>query len=111
MMHFECLGRGWQHYLSSSWGPCRRLVEVLEDQQAARQIDIYDNGYVLKYDRHHVRDEFGMLIGLKFSRKDKWRKPFRGVRMMSRNEFEYIWAHTVSIAPPTVSAVSSTTDS
>jgi hypothetical protein len=99
MMHFEYEGAGWQHHVSYGWGPCRRMVEVLDDQMAARQIDLYANGCVLRYDRNHARDEFGILIGRKFSRKDKWRKSFKRVRMLSQSEFNDAWKRTVKIVP------------
>jgi hypothetical protein len=74
-------------------------VEVQDDQSAARQIDLYDNGLVLKYDRDHARDKYGMLIGYRFSRKQKWRKPFLSVRMMSQLEFDREWNCTATTHP------------
>jgi hypothetical protein len=94
MMYFEYRGAGSQHHIGYAWGPCRRLVEVHDDQSAVRQIDLYDNGLVLKYDRDHARDEYGMLIGFRFSRKQKWRKGFPSVRMMSKMEFDRVWNRT-----------------
>jgi hypothetical protein len=98
-MYFEYVGSGWQHHVSQDWGSCRRFVEVLHDQLAARQIDLYENGFVLKYDRLNNRDEFGILIGLKFSRKDKWRKSFKGIEVVSQSEFDALWRTTVRTIP------------
>jgi hypothetical protein len=98
MMHFECTGVGWQHTLSSDWGRCRRLVEVRDDQEAGRQIELYQNGCVLKYGRSHERDAHGQLLGLRFSKKDKWAKHFDDVRMLAETEFQNTWERT----PPVV---------
>jgi hypothetical protein len=98
-MYFEYSGTGWQHHVSSDWGPCRRLVEVHDDQKAGRQIDFYDNGFILKYDRQHDRDEYGILIGLRFSRKDKWRKPFAHLQIISKSKFENQWASATMFVP------------
>lgn len=91
MTHFECRGQGWQHFVSEGWGECRRLVEVADDQLASRQIDVYDGGQVLVYDRRHARDRYGMLIGRRFSRKPKWKKGFSGLRLLSAAEFDAAW--------------------
>ena len=88
---FACSGEGWQHYVSEAWGPCTRLIEVGDDQLATRQVEIYRSGQVLVYDRACARDRYGLLIGLRFSRKDKWRKFFSDVRLLSEAEFEKAW--------------------
>ena len=90
--HFECIGHGWQHFLSGEWGRCRRTIEVLDDQFAGRQIDRYDAGQVLIYDQSYPRDDNGMLIGLRFSRKPKWMKFFKEVRMLTAAEFDRAWS-------------------
>ncbi|MCB9880992.1 MAG: hypothetical protein H6832_05770 [Planctomycetes bacterium] len=88
---FECQADGWQHFDPESWGACRRWIEVLEDQKAARQIDRYECGRVLVYDRAHARDRFGMLIGLTFSNKAKWQKFFAEVSLSDVATFEKAW--------------------
>lgn len=93
---FEYVDQGWQHCVSEGWGRCRRWVEVL-GQEAHRQIDFYDNGCVLKYDREHERDEYGHLIGLRFSWKAKWKRGFGHVREMSSAEFERAWDRTRTV--------------
>jgi len=97
MIHFECTGVGWQHYLSSGWGRCRRFIEVLEDRKAGRQIDFYRSGCILKYNRSHERDEYGQLIGLGFSKKDKWRDHFDNVRVLTKSEFDATWDRTTTV--------------
>ncbi len=90
-LFFACTSDGWQHHDSEDWGPCRRLIEVLDDQMAGRQVDLYRSGQVLVYDRDHPRDEFGILIGCRFSRKEKWKKGFRDIQLLSPEEFEREW--------------------
>lgn len=90
-IRFECTASGWQHFASETWGSCRRYIEVGDDQLATRQVEIYDNGRVLVYDRKRPRDENGRLIGLRFSKKDKWAAHFENVRMLSADEFEAVW--------------------
>ncbi len=90
-LHFECSADGWQHYESEDWGRCQRFIEVLDDQRASRQIDVYQGGRVLVYDRARPADRYGMLIGLRFSRKDKWRTFFSDVREIAASDFENAW--------------------
>jgi len=66
-------------------------VEVADDQLAARQIDRFQNGAVLCYDREHRRDEFGYLVGLRSSRKPKWRKFYPNAEIISADEFDAAW--------------------
>jgi len=72
---------------------------VLDDRKAGRQIDFYANGCVLKYDRSNERDAYGQLLGLRFSRKDKWAKHFDDVRMLSESEFHETWERTTTVVP------------
>ncbi|MBL8726455.1 MAG: hypothetical protein JNK49_20600 [Planctomycetes bacterium] len=91
MFHFEYTGQGWQHFVSEAWGECRRLIEVSDDQAASRQIDIYHNGLILTYDRSKPRDAYGMLIGLRFSLKSKWKSHFPDPRFLSLSDFDEVW--------------------
>ncbi|MFT7667771.1 MAG: hypothetical protein ACI8X5_000455 [Planctomycetota bacterium] len=88
--HFECSGDGWQHHESEGWGECQRFIEVLDDQRANRQIEVYRGGQVLVYDRMREMDRYGRLVGLRFSRKDKWRVHFSDVSEMSLADFEKV---------------------
>ena len=66
-------------------------VEVGDDQRAVRQINRFKNGKVLCYDTDHQRDEYGYLIGLRFSRKPKWRKFYPDAEIISESEFDAEW--------------------
>jgi len=54
-------------------------------------VDFFENGNVLRYDRQHTWDDYGMLIGVRFSRKPKWAKFFPGAEMISEDDFERAW--------------------
>lgn len=90
-LYFCCAAQGWQHFASADWGDCRRYIEVGRDQLDIRQIEVYRNGQVLLYDRQRARDDFGMLIGLRFSKKQKWQALFSDVELLGAAEFERLW--------------------
>lgn len=93
MRHFKARGRCHPRWFASSeWGRPVCYVEVADDQQAARQVEIFDNGNVLTYDRTHWCDDFGQLLGLKFSRKLKWRVFFPDAELIDLAEFERVWS-------------------
>ena len=75
----------------TDWGRITQYREVADDQWAVRQVDAYENGNVLRYDRSHRRDDYGSLIGLKFSRKPKWVVYFPAAEIISAGEFEKVW--------------------
>ena len=54
-------------------------------QYADRQVETFDNGSVLRYDRLHWCDDFGHLLGLRFSRKPKWTALFPGAEVIAPN--------------------------
>lgn len=92
MFHFFASGScTHQDLLSADWGPFTRYVEVSEDQFVTRQVHVFPNGNVLRYDRKHWADDFGMLLGLRFSFQPKWRRGFHNVKMISAAEFEKVW--------------------
>ncbi len=91
MFYFRASGRHWQGSLAQGWGEISRYVEVGDDQLAVRQVDVFENGNVLRYDRGHERDEYGRLLGLKFSRKPKWAKFFPDATPISEDDFERVW--------------------
>jgi hypothetical protein len=76
---------------ASSWGGLTRYLEVADDQFAARQVEVFDNGNVLRYDRAHWCDAFGPLLGRRFSRKPKWAASFPGSVAIEAAEFERVW--------------------
>ena len=45
----------------NSWGFSTHWYEVEEDGYPSRQMEIYDDGTVLKYDSSYLSDEYGML--------------------------------------------------
>jgi hypothetical protein len=91
MFHFKAPGRFTRGPLVREWGRISMYVEVGDDQRAIRQVDVFDNGNVLRYDRSHQWDNYGMLVGAKFSRKPKWAKFFPGAELISGDDFERIW--------------------
>jgi hypothetical protein len=78
-------------FIAAEWGEFLRYVEVADDQYALRQVDVFENGNVLRYDRAHWCDDFGMLLGLRFSRKPKWARAFPGAELIEAAEFERVW--------------------
>ncbi|WP_282042745.1 hypothetical protein [Winogradskyella flava] len=45
----------------NSWGKSVWFFETDNNGEVLRQIEIYDNGKVLKYDNQNIEDEFGGL--------------------------------------------------
>jgi hypothetical protein len=91
MFHFRAPGRYLnQQSPALNWGPFTTYIEV-DDQKATRQVCVFKNGNVLRYDADMSRDEFAYLCGLRFSRKPKWRDYFPGAELISSREFESIW--------------------
>ena len=92
MMYFKSPGRCIrQDFVKSEWGEFVWHVEVLDDQYAARQVEVFATGEVLLYDRAHWCDDFGMLLGRRFSFKPKWIVGFPGAELIEADEFERIW--------------------
>jgi hypothetical protein len=92
MLYFKAQGRGRrQDSLAAEWGGYLVCVEVAEDQYAVRQVELFDNSNVLRYDRTHWCDDFGRLLGLRFSRKPKWTAHFSGAELIEVAEFESVW--------------------
>ena len=83
---------------ATSWGERTVHVEVGDDQLAVRQIDRFKNGNVLCYDRDHRRDEFGYLVGMRFSRKPKWRKFYPNAEIIAAAEFDAEWKKSLNSA-------------
>ena len=84
-------GKFYQRHDDTDWGRITQYREVADDQFAFRQVDVYENGNVLRYNRSHRRDDYGSLTGRKFGRKPKWAVDFPGAEMISASEFEKVW--------------------
>lgn len=70
------------------WGFITFYHEVDEDFYPTRQLEVYDNGNVLKYDLQHLDDEFGMLADQSLEDALEDSDTFE----ISGNEFEDVWA-------------------
>jgi hypothetical protein len=96
MLYFKAPGRFLvKGSPAAEWGRFVSYIELADDQQASRQVNVFQNGNVLHYDRSHPRDEFGRLTGLKFSRHPKWRHFFPGAEILTASEFEAVWREAV----------------
>jgi hypothetical protein len=88
--YFKERGRRYNS-LAVAWGECWRYVEIAEDRFAARQVEDYGKGRVLRYDRSHWCDEFGQLFGCLFSHKQKAISSRRLAEVIEASEFERAW--------------------
>src|SRR5262249_31484351 len=92
MLHFKAPARRvHRDFITAEWGKFVRHLEVGDDQYAVRQVDIFRPGDVLRYDRAHWWDDYGMLLGLRFSRKGKWAAAFPGAEVIEAAEVERVW--------------------
>ena len=92
MFYFKAPGRCLrQDFVAAEWGLCIRYMEVADDQYAVRQVEVFDNGNMLRYDRSHWCDDFGQLLGWRFSRKPKWAAAFPGAELIGPEQFEGVW--------------------
>lgn len=84
-------GKFYQSQDDTEWGRITQYREVTDDQFAVRQVDVYENDNLLRYDRSHRKDRYGSLMGRKFSRKQKWAIDFPGAEIINAGEFEGVW--------------------
>jgi len=77
--------------LAAAWGECVRYLEIADDRYAARQIEVFDQGRVLRYDRSHWCDHFGQLFGCLFSHKEKAITGRVEAEIIEEQEFERAW--------------------
>lgn len=75
---------------AASWGPFTRYVEVGEDLHALRQVDFFENGNMLSYDRTHWVDDFGMLGDARINRNRK-QGLWGSSEEIGTEEFEQVW--------------------
>lgn len=71
----------------ASWGTSTYFFEVGPDNFAERQIEVYQRGTVLTYDRAHLEDAFGGLSEAAFDLEADGFLPFE----ITVDEFESAW--------------------
>ncbi len=77
-----------------SWGTSDWLFETDQEGAVNRQIEIYENGTVLKYELDHLQDEFGMLADQNLDIADFLESE------ISAHEFEESWGKFVAFNRP-----------
>jgi hypothetical protein len=68
-----------------------RYIEIADDLYAARQVEFFDDGHVLRYDRSRWCDSFGQLFACRFSHKPKAITSRRNAVEIDAAEFERAW--------------------
>jgi hypothetical protein len=70
----------------ADWGSAVLWNEMAEDGYVVRQLEVYENGVVLKYDALHLEDKYGFL-------SDQPLEPEKyGVPEVSAEAFEAAWS-------------------
>jgi hypothetical protein len=93
MRYFSGLRNGYGIPLASDgWGSFTCFIEI-DDQYATRQVNQYENGIVVRYNRVHWCDDFGMMFVGRFSRKDK---AGRNMTPLTATDFDRIWNDSLS---------------
>src|SRR5262249_8243358 len=82
----------------ASWGPFTRYLEIGDDLRPVRQVDVFEDGHMLSYDRVHWIDVFGTLADAKINRNRK-QGPWGRSEEVEPAEFERVW--TAARASPT----------
>ncbi len=80
-----------------SWGTFTRHLEIGDDRYVLRHVDLFENGYAVRYDRVHWVDDLGMLADMPYCPRawEKWWGPAISLRAV---EFEWVWT-TVESSP------------
>lgn len=76
---------------SKTWGRFTRYVEIGEDLRPVRQVDVFENGHMLSFDRAHWVDDFGILGDAQINRnrkKGRWGQS----QEINADKFEQVWA-------------------
>jgi hypothetical protein len=76
----ELRGDKFDHWGTSEW-----YFEIGDDCYVTRQIEIYQNGTVLKYDENNLEDEYGGLAEKPLDLDDM------EYTIISKGDFEAIW--------------------
>ena len=71
--------------LTDSWGSSTYYFETDENLNVIKQIQKFENGKVLKYDKHNIEDEFGFLSDQSLE-NDEFNDD-----EIQKNEFYIIW--------------------
>ena len=77
--------------LSDDWGSFDYYIEI-DDQHVTRQVNVFENGEILRYTREHWCDQYGMMFIGKYSLKQK---AARGCRVIDQNEFDKLWRRSL----------------
>ena len=88
--------RAWDELRSSdhaSWGQATYFFETDNALIASRQVEVYDGGQRLCYDRSHREDEHGFLSDAPVFDDDEWPDLFE----ITAREFETEWRQGRSI--------------
>ena len=76
---------------TASWGRFSRYLEIGEDLRPMRQVDVFEDGHLLSYDRVHWVDDFGMLSDAKINRNRKV-GPWGSSEEIEAAEFGRVWS-------------------
>ncbi len=86
----HCFKREWEQTtgdeLTDSWGASTYYFETDSDLNIIRQVQVFQNGQVLKYHQEFTEDEFGMLSDQQVD-EDEFKEFF-----IDCNEFAKIWS-------------------
>lgn len=73
------------------WGGAIRYLEIGDDHYANRQVDIFENGNSLRYDRERWSDNCDSIGGMKYDAV-KWLKWWGPDEKIAATEFETAWS-------------------
>lgn len=91
MLYLKASGRGpLDSKPQHSWGTFTRYMEIGDDEFGLRHVDSYANGYILRYDRTHWIDRFGLLIDKRYDAAE-WEKWWKAGITIEVAEFEQVW--------------------
>jgi len=71
--------------LTDSWGKSNYYFETDSKMNVLRQIQIFENSFVLKYSEEFLEDEYGALANQELDKEE-----FADFKI-TKNEFELIW--------------------
>ena len=74
-----------------NWGRATYWFEMAQDGYASRQMEVYENGVVLKYDESHFSDEYGFLADQPLEPDEN------SIPEISAEEFEEEWKNSVAV--------------